>query len=1038
MPEIPGVGRFLLGVLALILEVSAGCGRASEPGVSPERMALLHAGLRLGGFEGRIAGLEIRGTAIADLSRLRDAAQSIQRSSPANPCDQARDAALLRASSGNWRQAVDRMNDLEASWRSEPWCRAEKAAFLVELGKRERDPRLLLEALESSTGVAGAAAPIAAFNRALALETLGLREPAMEAWRQAALEGDDGAWKLEARRRAEALSISDPATLWLLSLIASNDDSLDSPPDHLNEAAALAPQLARQVGIEVLLARGGRLSEGSRTTEASRCVSIAEAMGRAIRAAGGDPVLERLSAEARAALASGRPQTTLWRGLTLYAEARHEQRKENYTSASRLFREAAAELEEADSTLETWARHGAAVADFFLGMRADASRTFLLLSAAAGADQPSLGAQLDWSTGVAADFGGDLASALRHFDRAISAFDTLGELENAAAVRCLRAYILIDLGRESEAGEDLLGALRNLARVSSDATAELIIDSWIHLLCERRFPRTVDLFHRELLRIASTSKRATAISHAHLLRGEDPERSTTERLSDLSAAAKAADRIGDSGERARKMILIDSTRAALLANIDPAQSVIAGRRALAGIDRWHLEPFRIETLRNLGRSLALAGHADAAESTLLSAVQELQGRQEREESWARRAQLLSDAQAVYSQLAEVRLRYRSDEQGAFRAIDAGRTNFAAAPRADNPMASFSRVGPSANQVAEQLREGTYLIEMAIFSDRFSWWVVGGGKSLIVSVPIDRAELVSRADALSLLYARNDVAAPEAALAFSRLVLGPISHLFVGAKLLVVVPDPALAGIPWPVLPEPRDSLPVVASRAVLISPSAATYLRLRDNGERSGAPTSVRVLGAPAVDTTLFPQLPVLPRAQVEAESVATLYPRGEVLTGSRATASVALAAPLPAVLHFAAHGLAHPSDSDTASLVLAVDAEHVTGLLTASEIASQHLAEVQVVVLAACSGASGRTMPYGGTVGLAQAFLASGVPSVVASLWPIDDDASLQIAIALHRRIAQGETPSAALRALQLEWSKNAATRPSNAWKGLMVLGGR
>jgi len=54
--------------------------------------------------------------------------------------------------------------------------------------------------------------------------------------------------------------------------------------------------------------------------------------------------------------------------------------------------------------------------------------------------------------------------------------------------------------------------------------------------------------------------------------------------------------------------------------------------------------------------------------------------------------------------------------------------------------------------------------------------------------------------------------------------------------------------------------------------------------------------------------------------------------------------------------------------------------------------------------------------VSLVRPFLAAGVPSVLATLWETDDEASVGLLAAFHRRVASGERPATALRGVMLE----------------------
>lgn len=75
----------------------------------------------------------------------------------------------------------------------------------------------------------------------------------------------------------------------------------------------------------------------------------------------------------------------------------------------------------------------------------------------------------------------------------------------------------------------------------------------------------------------------------------------------------------------------------------------------------------------------------------------------------------------------------------------------------------------------------------------------------------------------------------------------------------------------------------------------------------------------------------------------------------------------------------------------------------------------------------------------LARPFLANGVPSVVATLWDINDQASQALFAAFYRSLRQGQGPSAAARQAQLTLlgSSDQSLRKPAAWAGVVVFGG-
>jgi CHAT domain-containing protein len=72
-------------------------------------------------------------------------------------------------------------------------------------------------------------------------------------------------------------------------------------------------------------------------------------------------------------------------------------------------------------------------------------------------------------------------------------------------------------------------------------------------------------------------------------------------------------------------------------------------------------------------------------------------------------------------------------------------------------------------------------------------------------------------------------------------------------------------------------------------------------------------------------------------------------------------------------------------------------------------------VVLSACETGVGEPTRGDEVVSLARAFLYAGTPSVVATLWRVDDAATGELMVAFYTRLASGEDKAESLRGAQL-----------------------
>ncbi len=134
---------------------------------------------------------------------------------------------------------------------------------------------------------------------------------------------------------------------------------------------------------------------------------------------------------------------------------------------------------------------------------------------------------------------------------------------------------------------------------------------------------------------------------------------------------------------------------------------------------------------------------------------------------------------------------------------------------------------------------------------------------------------------------------------------------------------------------------------------------------------------------------------QQEAAAVAGLFPKDRLLlVGSRATeAAFKTSAGRYDVLHLATHGYFNRFNPLLSGLELEPDAKE-DGRLEVHEILGLRLS-ARLVVLSACDTALGggyfSEVPSGDDiVGLTRAFLFAGSPSVVASLWAVNDRSTM------------------------------------------------
>src|SRR5205807_4027802 len=94
--------------------------------------------------------------------------------------------------------------------------------------------------------------------------------------------------------------------------------------------------------------------------------------------------------------------------------------------------------------------------------------------------------------------------------------------------------------------------------------------------------------------------------------------------------------------------------------------------------------------------------------------------------------------------------------------------------------------------------------------------------------------------------------------------------------------------------------------------------------------------------------------------------------------------------------------------LLFADERGGASGSLFAHELAGRHFGRTQLLILAACQTSGGRIRRGEGVLSLARPFLAAGIPTVIASLWDVDDAGTRALLVAVHEALRSGAGPAA------------------------------
>ncbi len=325
---------------------------------------------------------------------------------------------------------------------------------------------------------------------------------------------------------------------------------------------------------------------------------------------------------------------------------------------------------------------------------------------------------------------------------------------------------------------------------------------------------------------------------------------------------------------------------------------------------------------------------------------------------------------------------------------------------------------------------------------------------------------------------------SAARELRRLLWEPLEGHLDGARIVLLSPDGVMNQIPFAALPGKEQGTYLLEERAVAVLPVPRLLPELlerasKTKGQTEGEGASLLLLGdvdfqmaqagksttasAPRRSGT-FPEWSALPATRGEIatirDSFEQRFPDGKskMLRGGGATKSAfRQAAPHFRMLHLATHGFFAPPEVKSAldraamsdplvrsgiptigglhpgllsGLVLAganrpPEPDQDDGIMTALEVGTLELNDVDLVVLSACETGLGAISGGEGILGLQRAFQLAGARSVVTSLWSIDDEATRKLMERFYENLWQKDLAKIdALREAQLWMLREGAER--------------
>jgi CHAT domain-containing protein len=348
----------------------------------------------------------------------------------------------------------------------------------------------------------------------------------------------------------------------------------------------------------------------------------------------------------------------------------------------------------------------------------------------------------------------------------------------------------------------------------------------------------------------------------------------------------------------------------------------------------------------------------------------------------------------------------------------------------------------------------------------------------------RGEIDRERGALGRAERENEAHYREAGAALRQLVWDPVQRRLGSASRVYIVPDGALQLVNFAALPasnggylvESGPLLHLLAAERDLTTPtvrSSATELLVVADPQFQAKPN---VLSTAIVHTASYrgasstcPDFASLafgrlPGSLAEGQSILAIWTgqgwQGTLLTGNRASeGALREMTPGKRVVHIATHGFFLDSQCPASAVARenpllrsglamaganqrqSAAAGEDDGILTAEEAASLDLAEAEWVVLSGCDTGVGDVQSADGVLGLRRAFQEAGARTLIASLWPVDDNDARDWMGTLYRtRFRAGKSTAESVRAaylgqLRARRKSGKSTHPFY-WAGFVAVG--
>jgi CHAT domain-containing protein len=353
-----------------------------------------------------------------------------------------------------------------------------------------------------------------------------------------------------------------------------------------------------------------------------------------------------------------------------------------------------------------------------------------------------------------------------------------------------------------------------------------------------------------------------------------------------------------------------------------------------------------------------------------------------------------------------------------------------------------------NEIQHLLDKNAKILEYEITKEKTIIWLITNKTIISKVVDIDSEELrnliIQYREALALKddflkeypdWPERIQATDSLASKIYTILFKPIRTYVNKGDLLYIIPDDELFYIPFGALKDEHNNYIIEDFDFAYIPSASILHLCLqKERGEIEVQRDKVLLVGNPLLSDGIlddYPALNPLVNAEEEITSISHIFPHSYSLSGAEAKeANIVDKIAGYEIIHIASHSLVDermplyswilltPSNGNS-SISFMEDPDD--GLLTLPEIFKLDLSRAKLVVLSCCDTGLGKLLKGEGIIGFSRAFMYAGTPSLVVSLWKVEDKSTSLLFQRFYATIKQeGLSKAGALKSAQLQFIKD------------------